>query len=125
LSYRVLADVVVAAHYAFLAFVAVGGFIAWRWPRVLPLHLVAVGWGVVVVAAHLPCPLTALQNNLRERGGLPPLHASFIDTYIRGTFYPANGAVIAWLLIAALVAVSWIGLIRKHRRGAIRLASRG
>jgi Protein of Unknown function (DUF2784) len=114
LLFRVLADVVVVTHYAFLALVAFGGYLAWRWRWVLPVHLAAVAWGVIVVVAHLPCPLTALQNNFRERGGQQPLHASFIDTYVRGTVYPSGGAVLAWLVVAAIVAGSWVGLVRRH-----------
>src|SRR5262249_7180849 len=37
--YRVLADAVVLAHLCFIAFVAVGGVLAWRWPRLVWLHL--------------------------------------------------------------------------------------
>ena len=31
--YRVLADVVVVLHLAFILYVAFGGFLAWRWPK--------------------------------------------------------------------------------------------
>ena len=31
---------------AFIVFVAVGGLMAWRWPRLLWLHVPAVAWGL-------------------------------------------------------------------------------
>ena len=36
--YRLVADGVVVAHFAFIVFVAVGGLMAWRWPRLLWLQ---------------------------------------------------------------------------------------
>ena len=33
MGYRLLVDLVVSLHLAFLAFVVLGGFLAWRWPR--------------------------------------------------------------------------------------------
>ncbi len=50
MAYRLLADVTVAAHLAFLLYVTFGGFLAWRWPRTLALHVVAVVWGFGVPA---------------------------------------------------------------------------
>ncbi|NUS01143.1 MAG: DUF2784 family protein, partial [Nonomuraea sp.] len=31
MMYRLIADAVMVVHFAFLAYLAVGGFIAWRW----------------------------------------------------------------------------------------------
>jgi Protein of Unknown function (DUF2784) len=37
--YRLLANAVVLVHLGFIAFVAIGGVLAWRWPRLVWLHL--------------------------------------------------------------------------------------
>ena len=37
--YRFAADVVVALHSAFIAFVVAGGFLVWRWRRVAWVHI--------------------------------------------------------------------------------------
>jgi hypothetical protein len=124
MGYRLLGDGVAGVHYAYLAYLVVGGFVAWRWPRSITLHLVAAGWGVAVIAARWPCPLTAAQNALRARGGEPRLSDSFINLYIRGTFYPADHETEARLLIAGVVAVSWLGLAERWRR-ARRLTRAG
>ena len=42
---RFLADLVVVAHFAYLAFLPVGGFLAARHPWLIPCHLVAVAEG--------------------------------------------------------------------------------
>ena len=70
--FRLLADAVVVVHFAFVVFVAVGGLLAWRWPRVLVLHVPAVIWGVGIVTVGYECPLTPLERHLRELGGGEP-----------------------------------------------------
>jgi hypothetical protein len=125
MGYRLLADAVAGVHYAYLAYLLVGGFVAWRWPRTIALHVVAAVWGVLIIATPVPCPLTAAQNALRERGGQPPLRESFINTYIRGTFYPAAHESETHVLIAGIVAASWVGFaLRMRRRRVTRLRHR-
>jgi len=125
MGYRLLADAVAGLHYAYLAYLLVGGFVAWRWPRTIALHIFAAVWAVLVIATPVPCPLTAAQNALRERGGQPPLRDSFINTYIRGTFYPAAHETETRVLVAGVVVASWIGFaLRMRRRRDTRLRQR-
>ena len=114
--YRWLAVAVVALHLGYLAYLVIGGFLAWRWPRTLALHMVAVTWGVLIVLTEAPCPVTWLQNALRTRGGQRELHASFIDTYVSGVFYPAEHEVMARGLVALVVAISWSWMLVRGRR---------
>lgn len=118
---RVLTGVVVAVHYAFLLYLIVGGFLAWKWPRTIWLHLVAAAWAVLIVTVGALCPLTFAQNWLRERQGQPPLRTGFIQQYVTGTFYPTGAERLSQLLVGVVVAVSWIGFAR--RRKLIRRAS--
>lgn len=108
--YRVLADAVMLAHFGFLGFVALGGFVAWRYRSVLVPHLVAVAWGVLTVTVGLECPLTAGENALRRLGDEEGLPRGFIGTYLTGVVYPQQYLPVAQLLVAALVVVSWVGL---------------
>jgi len=125
MGYRLLADAVAGLHYAYLAYLLVGGFVAWRWPRTIALHVFAAVWAVLVIATPVPCPLTAAQNALRERGGQPPLRDSFINTYIRGTFYPAAHQTETRVVVAGVVVASWIGFaLRMRRRRNTRLRQR-
>ena len=78
--------------------------------------MLAAAWAVVVVAAQWPCPLTAAQNALRERAGQVPLSDTFINSYIRGTFYPATRETEVHALVAGLVATSWLGFVLRRRR---------
>ncbi|MEV6320765.1 DUF2784 domain-containing protein [Nocardia sp. NPDC051787] len=122
--YRLLADATAATHFAFVAYVVVGGFLAWRFPRTIWLHVVTAGWGFSTIVFGLECPLTHVENWARERAGLVRLPSSgFIDHYITGVLYPEDALGLVRLLAAVLVAASWIGYvsIRWQRSAAVRL----
>jgi Protein of Unknown function (DUF2784) len=124
MAWRWLARGVAAAHFGFLGYLVVGGFLARRRQRTIALHAVAAAWGTLIVAAPIKCPLTALQNALRVRGGLPPLDTGFIQTYIAGRCYPADRERAAQLAAAAVVLASWAGLLRNRRSAARALRER-
>jgi Protein of Unknown function (DUF2784) len=122
--WRWLARGAAAAHFGFLGYLVVGGFLARRRRRTIALHAAAAGWGALIVAAPIECPLTALQNELRVRGGLPPLDAGFIQSYIAGRCYPAKRERAAQLAAAAVVLTSWAGLIRNRHHAPQSLGQR-
>lgn len=110
LLYRWLAVVVIGLHFGYLAYLIAGGFVAWRWPRSFWLHLAAVVWALLSVGVHVRCPLTWLQNQLRTLGGQRPLATNFIDTYVRGVFYPARHESLTQLVVGSVILLSWLGL---------------
>lgn len=114
--YRVLADVVVVVHLAFVAFVAVGGFVAWRWPRALGAHLAAVAWGAGIVVVGWDCPLTAVERWARRRGGETVDGAGFVDRYLEGVLYPGDLTSHLRVVVAVAIATSWWVLWRRRRR---------
>jgi hypothetical protein len=114
-GYSILADLVMLAHFGFLVFLAVGGFVAWRFRWVIVPHAAAVVWAVLSVAG-VECPLTGWEDGLRRLGGGDGLPQGFIDTYVTGVVYPQEHLLAAQLLVAALVAASWVGLAVRSRR---------
>ncbi|MGH8970645.1 MAG: DUF2784 domain-containing protein [Actinomycetes bacterium] len=117
--YRWLAVAVIGLHLGYLTYLVAGGYLAWRWPRTFALHLVAVTWGFLIIATEAPCPLTWLQNTLRVRGSQRELDMSFVDTYVRGVFYPAGHETTARGLLAVVIAVSWLRLMRAQAPAAV------
>ena len=83
-----MADAVVLLHLAFVVFVVLGGLAVLRWPRLAWLHLPAAVWGALIEFAGWICPLTPLENFLRERGGEAGYAGGFIDHYITAIIYP-------------------------------------
>jgi hypothetical protein len=111
-----LADTVLVLHLAFLAFIMFGGFLAWRWPRLIWAHLVCVAIGVVSITVGFDCPLTTWEQSLRRRGGQRAYTKGFVDHYLAGRVFPHGYAWAAQLVIATCVVVSWVGLVQRHRR---------
>lgn len=50
----------VVMHFAFIAYVLAGGFLALRWRRTMWLHVPAVIWGIGIAAKRVDCPLTLM-----------------------------------------------------------------
>jgi hypothetical protein len=87
--YRVLADLVVLAHFGFIVFVLLGGLLAFRWQWIPWLHVPATVWGVFVEFTGGICPLTPLENSLRRAGGLMEYSQGFVERYIVLVVYPS------------------------------------
>jgi hypothetical protein len=118
---RLLADLVVVVHFAYLVFIPVGGFLAWRWPRVIPFHLAAVAVAVVSITVGFECPLTTWEQSLRRSGGEKPYTGGFIDHYLTGRLYPHGHDTLVQLLIGAAVLTSYLGLAVQRR---VRVSTR-
>ena len=86
--YRILANLVVVLHVAFILFAVLGGFLVLRWKRCAWIHLPATIWAALIAFAGWVCPLTPLENWLRERGGATGYMSGFTEHYILPVLYP-------------------------------------
>jgi hypothetical protein len=119
MGYRLVADAAMVAHFLFLAYLVVGGFIAWRWPWTIWMHFAVALYGLFNVLVGWPCPLTHVENWGRARAGQATLPSTgFIDHYIADVVYPQEHEAVVQMLVACVVLTSWIGfLVRPPRRG--------
>jgi hypothetical protein len=123
MTYRVLADAVLLLHLAFILFVVLGGWLVAIRPKLVWLHLPVVAWGASVEFFGLTCPLTPLENWLRDRGGESGYSGGFIDHYLMPLMYPAGltrgmQLVLGGMVVAINVAAyTWIW--RRRRRARI------
>ena len=118
MSLRILADAVLALHFAFIAFALLGGLLVWRWPRLAWLHLPAAAWAAGIAFLGGICPLTPLENRLRAAGGEGGYAGSFIEHHLEALIYPG------WLtreiqvgLGAIVLAVNFACYWRVFRKG--------
>jgi hypothetical protein len=88
MSYRLLADLVLVVHAAFVVFVVVGGLAVLRWPRLAWVHLPAAIWGAGIEFAGGICPLTPLENHWRRLAGEQGYTAGFVEHYVVAALYP-------------------------------------
>jgi hypothetical protein len=115
MTHRLLADATVAFHFLFIAFVVLGGLSILRMPRVAWLHLPAVAWVVWLELTGAICPLTPLENALREQAGQAGYEGGFIDHYLMPVIYPAGLTpqmqtmlgIAVLVLNATVYAIAW------------------
>jgi hypothetical protein len=116
---KTAADFVVVLHLAFIVFVAVGGMLVLRWPRLAWAHLPAVAWGALIEFAGWICPLTPLENRLRAAAGESGYAGGFIDRYLMPVVYPSGltrGVQLALGVAVIVINLVIYGLLLRRRQ---------
>lgn len=95
--YRVLADLVVTLHFAYVTFVIVGlaltltgGLLHWNWVRNFwfrIIHLLMIATVVVEAWFGITCPLTTWENKLRQLSGQAAYTGSFIANLLHDAMF--------------------------------------
>jgi len=120
LPYRLLADAVLLAHAAFVAFVVLGGLLVLRWPRLAWLHLPVVAWGAGIELLGGICPLTPLENHWRVLAGEHGYAGGFVEHYVFALLYPDGLTrpiqVLLGLLVIGLNVAVYAWAWRRSRR---------
>ena len=126
-AYTLLADLVVVAHMAYMAFVVLGllailaGFVFhWQWVRnkwFRMAHLATIGIVVYESLLSITCPLTDLEDYLRIKGGQSISERSFVGRLVHDLlfydmppqFFTAAYCIFGSLVLATLfvVPVRW------------------
>jgi len=123
--YRVLADLVMVVHATLLVFFLIGGFLAWRWPRLIWAYLFVGVWNLTIVILDFGCPVTALEKYFRRQGGEQPYDGGFIGHYLDGRIWPEGATPTVEKIGFALLVVSYVGFfVIRHRRKERMAASR-
>jgi hypothetical protein len=110
-----LADAIVVVHLAYLAFIPLGGLLAWRWPRVVWTHLAAVAIGVVSITLGFDCPLTTWEQSLRRRGGQRSYTVGFVDHYLTGRVYPHGYQWAVQMIFGVCIVASYVYVVRRAK----------
>jgi hypothetical protein len=121
LSYHLLADIVVLAHFGFVLFVVLGGLLVLRWPRLAWVHLPTAAWGAWVEFTGRICPLTPLEKALRRQAGEAIYSGDFVTHYVLPVLYPIGltrtiQLVLGVTVVALNLAVYWLMLRRRGLR---------
>lgn len=117
--YRALAVGVVFLHLGWLAFLPLGGFMAWRWPAVLWAHVPSLAAALASVTVGFDCPFTHWEKALRRRAGEDAYSGSFVDHYLDGRVFPHGWDRPVQLALAAVVVAAYAGLVTRRRRAAL------
>lgn len=117
--FQLLADLVVVVHLIFIVFVILGGLIALWWQPVIWLHLPVLLWGILIEIFGWVCPLTPLENTLRNMAGETSYRGGFIAHYIEPVIYPAGltpgRQILLGIALIAFNAVVYFYIWRQHQ----------
>jgi Protein of Unknown function (DUF2784) len=87
---RILANLVLGLHFAFVLFSVLGGFLV-LWKRWIAwLHVPSVLWSSFVNLFSHVCPLTPVENWFRRLAGQAGYEGGFIEHYIGSMVYPGG-----------------------------------
>lgn len=117
---RILADILVLFHLAFVAFVVAGGVLVLRRPRWAWVHLPVAIWGAIVEFGGLVCPLTHMEVRLRILGGEAGYSGGFVEHYLLPVLYPSgltrgHQLVLGFLVVVMNLAIYGWGWRRWRR----------
>ena len=114
------ADLILALHCAYVLFVVggllsiwIGAWRGWRWVRSVHfrlLHLAAIVFVAAEAVIGAACPLTLLEDRLRGNAYAP---TGFVQRWLQALLYwnlPAWVFTLAYLLFAAVVALTYVAL---------------
>lgn len=129
--YRLLADLVVVLHAAYVSFVVVGllliligGLAGWQWVRNLwfrLLHLVMIGVVVFESLAQITCPLTTWEDALRRRAGESVQEGAFLARWAHDLIFidaPPWVFTVAYCLFGLVVVVTLIAIPPRWTKSA-------
>jgi hypothetical protein len=124
---RILADLVLVLHLAFVLFIILGGLLILRWRALLYVHLPTLVWGILVQCFFFICPLTALENWLRRLGGEAGYEGGFIEHYILMLLYPRISYWFQAMLGLMLIIINLVvySYLFRHRTRGRRILSGG
>ncbi len=114
---KVFVDVMVVIHFSFALFAVFGAIITVWWRRIIWFHIPAVIWAALIEFCGWICPITPLEDWLRER---IPSGIGYIEPYIMPILYPENlTRPVQYILGTGLLVINgivyWKFVFRKTR----------
>ena len=126
MTHALLADALLVVHGLFIAWVVLGGIAVWFRLWLAALHLPAAAWGVWIEWSGGICPLTPLEQRLRQAAGEGGYSGGFIEHYLGATIYPegltrdAQWTIGLFVLLLNAAVYTAILVRRAARRRAAR-----
>ncbi len=126
MSATLLADIILVVHLGIIVFAVFGALWALRWDWAPLVHLPALAWAAYIELSAGVCPLTPLENSLRQAAGESGYSSSFIEHYLVPLVYPpglTSGAQ-RWLAASLLLLNGLFYAYVVARRRALRESGR-
>ncbi len=118
--FHYLADLVLVLHAVFILFVILGGFLALWSVKAVWFHVPAVLWAAVIEFLGLVCPLTPLENLLRQKAGMQGYDTGFVEYYLVPVLYPGSLTrqlqIVLGLLVLSLNVMIYLIVFNRIKR---------
>ncbi|MEX2485439.1 MAG: DUF2784 domain-containing protein [Brumimicrobium sp.] len=118
--YQILADIIIIVHFLFILYVALGGLLVLKWNKTVFLHVPAAVWGALIMFMGWICPLTYVENDLRQLAGQEAYSEGFIAHYITPIIYPETLTrelqISVGIFVLALNAIVYAVVVRRRLR---------
>lgn len=118
--YRLLANLTVLLHLGFILFVVAGGFLTWRWRRMIWIHLPCAVWAALIEFAGWICPLTPLENHFRLLAGQAGYAGGFVEHYLIPAMYPTDWSLTLRLVLGGFVVAVNAGVYWRYAKRPAR-----
>jgi hypothetical protein len=124
--YQLAADLIIFLHFAFILFVLFGGLLVYKWRWLIWLHIPAAIWGAMTVIVGWVCPLTPLENWLRQASVGDIYSGSFLERYLTPVIYPSGlnkemFIMMGVFVIVVNVIVYTILIVKNRNKGSAPL----
>jgi hypothetical protein len=99
-----------------------GGLLVLKWLRLVWLHIPAVCWAIWIEYSGSICPLTPLEQSLRQHAGEVSYSGGFIAHYLTPILYPDGLTremqwwIAAFVLVLNLVVYSLVFIAWKKKK---------
>jgi hypothetical protein len=117
--YGIFADIIMLVHFGFILLVVFGGLLALQWQRIALVHLPAVFWALFLeLKPGTICPLTPLEQTLRQRAGQSSYAGGFVEYYLDPIIYQNMTIQDQYFIGAALLLFTLViywGVYRRWR----------
>jgi hypothetical protein len=126
MSASLLADLILVGHLGIIAFAVFGALLALRWSWAPLVHLPVLAWAAYIEISAGICPLTPLENSLRQTAGESGYSGSFIEHYLVPVVYPRGltSSAQLWLAASLLLLNGLFYAYVVARRRALRVSGR-
>ena len=117
--YAIAADLIALVHLTFIGFVVFGAVLGRRnrWWRLA--HIAAMAYGVLTEILYWYCPLTFLEQYLREHAGEGAYTEPFIAHYLNKIIYINVSQEVLILAAVAVLAINRGLYIRAWRKARL------
>jgi Protein of Unknown function (DUF2784) len=89
MNFYSLADAgVLLLHLLFIGWVIFGAFLTRNRPLLRWFHIASLVYGILLEVLDWSCPLTPMENWLRDRAGAPTYQGGFLLHYLDALVYP-------------------------------------